>query len=342
MFDRKLGRREALRITAVAGASLAVGGGFVADLLRQARLRRVSETRSRMGTVVTISLVHPEADTARRMVSAAFAEIDRLEGLLSRHRADTPLGRLNKTGRLDAPPAELLDVLRRAEDYSQRTEGAFDVTVAPLLRLYERSFGDEGRVPTDAEVAAAQRLVDYRALRVEEEAVVLDDPRMSVTLDGIAKGFIVDRTIGVLVGAGAERVMVNAGGDVATAGAGSEADPWTMGLQDPHDPTSYVGLVRLGGDCIATSGDYVGSFSEDRVNHHIIDPRTGRSPTETSSVSVVASTAMDADVMSTAVLVLGSEPGVAFLEKIPGVEGLIVTKDGRRVSTSGLGLYSSP
>jgi len=340
MTDRKLGRREALRITAVVGVSVAFGGGFVADLFRRAGLQRVSETRLRMGTVVTITVVHPEAEAARHLVAASFAEIERLDGLLSRHRPDTPLARLNRTGRIDAPPSELLDVLVRAQECSRRTDGAFDVTVAPLLQLYERSFADGGVAPTRGEVEAARRLVDHSALRVGEDAVVLADPRMSVTLDGIAKGYIVDRTVAVLVRGGAERVMVNAGGDVATAGSGSERDPWTIGIQDPHDPTDYVGLVRLGGECIATSGDYIGSFTEDRSHHHIIDPRTGRSPTQASSVSVVAATAMEADALSTAVLVLGPEAGIAKLEEIPGVEGVIVAKDATRVRTSGLDLYA--
>jgi FAD:protein FMN transferase len=340
MLNRPVNRREALRITAVAGVSTVFGGGLAVGILRQAGLQRISETRSQMGTVVTITVVHPEAEIARRMVTASFVEMARLEGVLSRHRDDTPLARLNATGRLDGPPSELVTVLERANHYARKTNGAFDVTIAPLLTLFEHSFDDLGRAPSQVDVTAARELVDYRALHVTDEAIEFEDTRMSVTLDGIAKGFVVDRTIDVLIAGGAERVMVNAGGDMATGGSGSEEEPWTVGIQDPNDATDYVGLVRLGGDCIATSGDYIGSFTEDRRFHHIIDPRSGRSPEQSSSVSVVASTAMDADALSTAVLVLGPERGVELLERTEGVEGVVVRKDGALVRSSGFGAHA--
>jgi thiamine biosynthesis lipoprotein len=340
MLNRTVSRRDALRITAVAGVSTVFGGGLAVGILRQAGLQRISETRSQMGTVVTITVVHPEAAAARQMVTASFAEMARIEGVLSRHRDDTPVARLNATGRLEGPPPELVTVLERANHYSRETNGAFDITIAPLLTLFEHSFDDLGRTPTEGDVTAARELVDYRALHVTDESIEFEDARMSVTLDGIAKGFVVDRTIDVLIAGGAKRVMVNAGGDIATGGPGSEAEPWTVGIQDPNDATDYVGLVRLGGECIATSGDYIGSFTEDRQFHHIIDPRTGRSPEELSSVSVVASTAMDADALSTAVLVLGPERGINLLENTEGVEGVVIRKDGALVRSSGIGRHA--
>jgi thiamine biosynthesis lipoprotein len=335
-------RRQALRITAVAGTGLALGGGLVAGVLRRAGLHRVSESRTRMGTVVTITVVHPEADEARRMVGASFEEMERLESVLSRHRPDTPLSRLNTTGLLSDPPPELVEVVERAEAYSVLSDGAFDVTVKPLLDLYGAAFDGGDRPPSERDVRAARALVDHRGVRIEGDAIRLADPRMSITLDGIAKGYIVDRTIDVLVASGADRVMVNAGGDMASAGDGSVDDPWTVSIQDPRDERRYVELVRLAGDCIATSGDYMRTFTEDRRFHHIIDPRTGYSPTHTSSVSVLAPTAMDADALSTAVLVLGPVEGRALLEGLRGVEGVVVGKDGVQVRTSGMRRHVVP
>ena len=335
-------RRQALRITAVAGAAVALGGGLVSGILRSAGLHRVRETRTRMGTVVTITVVHPEVDAARRMVSASFAEMERLESLLSRHRPDTPVARLNEVGSLVEAPPELVEVVERAQTYSAITDGAFDITIEPLLDLYGRWFASAEAAPSGEDVRAVLKLVDYRGVRVQGHSIQLADPRMSITLDGIAKGYIVDRTIDVLVAGGAERVMVNAGGDMASAGDGSVDDPWTVSIQDPHDEGRYVELVRLGGDCIATSGDYMRTFTEDRRFHHIIDPRTGYSPTLTSSVSVVASNAMDADALSTAVLVLGPVKGLDLLEELDGVEGVIVTKTRQQVRTSGMRRHAVP
>lgn len=335
MSDGSLSRREALRITAVAGLSAAFGGGLTVGVLREARLRRVSETRTRMGTVVTLTSVHPDAAAARAMIRAGFDEMARLESVLSRHRPDTAVGRLNAAGNLVEAPTELLTVLRRAREVSEQSEGAFDPTVAPLLGLYERVFESTGRPPADADVRAALVLVDYRGVEVAGRAVSFADPRMSITLDGIAKGYIVDRTIDVLVRRGAERVLVDAGGDMSTAGSGSTVDPWTVAVQDPHRPRGTVGVVQLGGQCIATSGDYMGSFTRDRRFHHIIDPRTGWSPPALSCVSVVARTAMLADALSTTVMVLGAERGLELLARRPDVEGLIVTKMGERLRSPG-------
>ena len=329
-------RRQALRITAVAGIAAAFGGGLTAGVLRQLGLRRVSETRSQMGTVVTMTVFSHDAAEARSWITDAFAEMERLEALLSRHRSGTPVASLNASGRLDDAPPELVEVLAAAGRMSDVTGGAFDVTVAPLLSLYERSFAERAAPPSDGELARALELVDYRGLRVENGRVMLQAPGMAITLDGIAKGYIVDRTTSVLAERGAERVMVNAGGDIATVTTGSSDEPWTVGIQDPHTD-GMIGLLGLGGDCIATSGDYMSTFSDDRRFHHIIDPRTGRSPEETSSVSVMAATAFEADALSTALLVLGPAEGLQMLEARTGVEGMIVTKDGRQVRSGGLG-----
>lgn len=333
--EARMNRREALRITAVAGLATAFGGGIVSALLRDAGLHRVTRTRSRMGTLVTLTVIHPDADEAAVMMDAAFSEMERLEGVLSRHRRQSALGRLNAEGRLDRPPAELVEVLGGALALARMSGGAFDPTVLPLLDLYRRSFESRGTPPTDDEVARRRTRVDHRRVRLSGGEVVLEGSGMALTLDGIAKGFVVDRTVATLVRRGAERVMVDAGGDMAASGEGSVTDPWTVSVQDPHRRGASAAMLRLAGEGVATSGDYLNRFSLDGRHHHILDPRTGRSPEHTSSVSVVASTAMEADGLSTAIMVMGPERGLELLRRTKGVEGLVVTKDGQRYRTPG-------
>ena len=287
-----------------------------------------------MGTLVTITVVHPDGEAARWMVEGAFAELTRLEGILTRHRSESPLGRLNRTGRLEDAPAELLEVLGAGLALAERSGGAFDPTVLPLLRLWERAEAAGAR-PHETALRAAHDRVDWRRVRVAGREVRLEGTGTEVSLDGIAKGFVVDRTVETLVSAGAERVMVDAGGDVATGGDGSTADPWTVAVQAPRDPASAAGGVRLGGRAVATSGDYLRSFTTDRAHHHILDPRTGRSPEVAASASVVAGRAMDADGLSTALLVLGPSDGLALLERVPDAEALVVDKDGRAWPSQG-------
>jgi thiamine biosynthesis lipoprotein len=334
---KKLPRREALRITALAGVTLAMGGGLTAAILRQAGLHRVRVTRAQMGTLVTVTVVHPDAPTARAMVESAFAEIERLEDILSRHRPTTPLARLNAEGAVADAPAELTRVVTKAIELGEHSEGAFDITVAPLLDLYAAGYWREGGVPpTDAEVEGLLARVDYRGVHVNGSRISLARPGASVTLDGIAKGYVVDRAVAKLVEAGAEHVIIGASGDMA---AGGHDEPWQVGVQDPRQPTGVLGVLELQGQCVATSGDYMQTFTPDRALHHIIDPRTGRSPAHTSAVTVLAPTAMEADALSTTAFVMGPQKGLALLERLEGVEGMIVTKSQEVLTTSGFGRY---
>ncbi len=328
-------RRDALRISAVAGISVAFSGGLVAALIREARLHRVSRTRTRMGTLVTLTVIHPEAGAGNEMIDAAFAEIERLEGVLSRHRPTSALGILNARGVLADAPTELVTVLTEALRLAEATGGAFDPTVLPVLDLYRASYASAGKRPPDPVVDAALRLVGHEQVRLEGRRISLETQGMGVTLDGIAKGFIVDQCVTLLKELGAGRVLVDAGGDIGSAVSPTADEPWTVAVQDPHRGDRHVGILRLDGDAVATSADYQHSFTLDRTVHHILDPRTGRSPGETSSVSVSAPTAIEADGLSTAIMVLGPVAGIAHLEKRPGAEGLVVTKDGSRFSTAG-------
>jgi thiamine biosynthesis lipoprotein len=326
-------RREALRITAVAGIGLALAGGGVAELVRRANLHRVSVTRTQLGTAVTVTVVHPDADEAHAMVNGALNEIERLEGVFSRYRSETPVARLNREGRVTDAPGELLEVVSSALDYSRMTGGAFDVTVAPVLNLYVSRFAVTDVPPTDAEVSAAMALVGWQGLRVNGRTIVLERPGMAITLDAIAKGFVVDRAVATLTAAGADRVIVDAGGDMATRANGD--DPWQVAIQNPHDSRGSLGVVQLRGESLASSGDYMQYFTPDRRLNHTIDPRTGRSPQHSSGSSVRAPTAMDADALSTAVFVLGPHEGIALLDRLERIEGMLVTKTGELFASRG-------
>ena len=339
--SRSLPRRQVLRITAAVGASALLGGGLLRAALERAGLHRVRQTRTQMGTLVTITAVHPDAEAARMMVADTFDEIERLEGLLSRHRLGTPVWRLNESGVVRAPPRELLDVVQQGLDYSALTAGAFDITIAPVLNLYNSSFFDTGAAPPQGEVLRALALVGFQHVQVSDREIVFERAGMAVSLDGIAKGYIVDRAVAVLRERGATRVLLNAGGDMASAGESFEGDAWRIGLQDPRVADGSLGVLRLRGESLATSGDYMQYLTPDMSLHHIIDPRTGFSPAHTSGVSVVAPSAMEADALSTAVLVLGPGEGMELLDRLDGVEGMIVTKDQTVLRSRGLSRYTA-
>jgi len=334
-----LSRREALRITASVGLTLAFGAGVTGAILRQAGLHRVSVTRTQMGMPITVTIVHPERDGARTLVQIAFQEIERLESILSRHRPVTAVSRLNRAGIVHLPPPELTEVLRRAFEYSVMTEGAFDCTVAPLLDLYVDRYWRMGVTPVARDVSAALALVGYEGIRIEDSHIALQRPGMAVTLDGIAKGYILDRSVSLLAASGAERVLVEAGGDIGSTAVEAGAESWQVTIRDPLRSGGSLGTLALRGECVASSGGYLQNFSERQQLHHILDPRTGLSPDHTSAVTILAGSAMDADALSTAVFVTGPEAGLALLGRLPNVEGLIVTKGDERLTTSGFTRY---
>ena len=320
-----------------AGGVLALGGGLASAVLRRAGLHSISDTRTRMGTLVNVNVVHPEASQARALAAAAFDEIDRLAAIFSRHQPDTPVSRLNRDGALSDPPAELATVMRRALHFGELTGGAFDPTVSPLVDLYRTSFSETAAPPTTAAVEDARARGGYRHIRLDADGIAFGRPGMSVSLDGIAKGYILDRVVELLSGAGAAGVLADAGGDIA-AGEGEVAGSgWPVGVQHPRDPTGIVAVMEVRNQGVASSGDYMRAHTPDRRYHHIVDPRTGTSPDHTSAATVVAPSAMDADALATAAMVLGPVEGIELLERLAETEGLLFTKELDPVRSSGFG-----
>ena len=330
-------RRKALRVGGAAGLLLAMGGGLTAAILRRAGLHSASDTRTRMGTLVHVTVVHPEAARARELAGAAFDEIDRLEAVFSGYRPDTPVSRLNRDGVLDDPPAELAAVVRRALHFAELTGGAFDPTVPPLIELYRNSFAESGAPPAEHALEEAMSRVGYRHVTADAGRIAFARPGMAVSLDGIAKGYVLDRVVEQVAGAGAAGVLADGGGDLS-AGEGEVAGAgWPVGVEHPREPGTLLGTIEVRHQGVATSGDYMRAYTADRRHHHIVDPRTGSSPGHASAATVVARSAMDADALATAAMVLGPVQGIELLERLDGTEGLIVTRDLDLVRSSGFG-----
>jgi thiamine biosynthesis lipoprotein len=181
-------------------------------------------------------------------------------------------------------------------------------------------------------------LVDYRQIELAGDRVALQIPGAAVTLDGIAKGRVIDGGVAALQQAGFDQIVVEAGGDLRTLGRRPDHTPWRVGVLHPRpaSPGELLAVLTVGGEAVATSGDYMNSFTADFRQHHILDPRTGESPDELAAATVLASTALEADALGTALMVLGSAAGLALAERLPGVEALVVTKGLRVLQTGGV------
>ena len=257
-----------------------------------------------LGADASLLIHHPDAAEAARLTMVARAEIERLEKIYSLHRDDSAVVRLNREGRLDGPPAELVTLLLRARRWSETSGGAFDVTVQPLWKLYHDYFSDptsDPDGPPNAAVAKAQRLVDFRALEVSPDRITLARPGMAVTLNGIAQGDITDRVAELLRAEGLTQSLIELG-EMRALGGHPEGRPWRVGIKDPYDSATLVAQIDLTDRAIATSSVTGTVFDASGRQHHLFDPTSGRPSRGLISASVIAQRACDADAFSTALL----------------------------------------
>ncbi len=286
-----------------------------------------------LGTTVRLRAAHADAAQADRALDAATATLREVEASMSLFRDASELSRLNRDGRLRAPSARLLTVLREAQLVSERSGGAFDVTVQPLWGAYDRA-RQAGRLPTDAERIEAQARTGWQQIRIDRDRIRFMRSGMAVTLNGIAQGYAADAVRATLQAHGVEHALIDTG-EFGAIGRNERDEPWNVGIEDPHDSTRLLTALALNGRALATSADHRSSFSTDRRHHHIIDPATGDSPPALSSVTVVADTAMRADAL-TKVMFMARPDRIAALARQWGVGVLWVDKQGRRDATPGL------
>jgi thiamine biosynthesis lipoprotein len=313
---------------------------------RQALAARLSFERPMMGTSVEVILWDSDPEASAKAVDLAYAEIERIEELLSVRRRESKVSEVNRSAgeRPVQVPAELFWLIRESNRISRASDGAFDITVQGLGDLWD-FHSPVFRVPDAEAVRDRLNLIDYRKIRLQQEmsTVFLEKPGMQISLGGIAKGYAVDRTVGVLRESGIKGGIVSAGGDLMAFGKREDGGAWKVGVRNPRDPSKNICVIPVSNLAVATSGDYERyRMAGGRRYHHIIDPRTGYPSRGWMSVTVVAEHAMDADALATAVFVLGPQEGRALLEKLPDVEGIFVDTDGKVTATSTLTGTSEP
>jgi len=322
-----------MQIVAVAGAA-----GFVWHKgidLNAMGLQAVRRSQSMMGTAINFTLYSRDRDEAAAAIDEAVAKMRALEAVLSRHSPESEVSRLNSRGRLRGASPSLSELISMADRVRGLTAGAFDITVLPLVRLFERATS-AGRLPTDDEIGATLPLVDGGALKSEGGAVDFARPGMGLTFDGIGKGYIVDQGVDTLAAAGFENVYLEAGGDLMVRGFKGGKHPWRIGIRNPRPQhRQRLMVVEVSDRAVATSGDYLQFYSADKRCHHIVNPLTGISPAELASATVIAPTVALADALATGSMVMGSERSLALLDSLDGCEGLFIDKNLRVRKTGG-------
>ncbi len=307
----------------------------------------IHHARDVMGTdcAMAVVTVQAQADFAKSVLDEVEATLRRLEAAMSSWLDDSEIAAFHdaRVG-VEVPlSADTLAVLIAARDAYELTDGTFDITCRPQLELWRRA-SQQNEAPTAAQLAAARAASCWNGIQLTSTGIVKRRPDVRLDLGGIAKGYAIDAALGIMQDAGFPGGLVDVGGDLACFGSQLGDRPWLVDVRDPDVPGSLIRL-QIVDRAVATSGDYARSIRiADRRYSHIIDPRAGR-PTEAArSVTVVASTALAADIWATALSVLGPD-GLGRLPQ--DVEALIVTDAGqqrRAISTLGFRdlLTSSP
>lgn len=321
------------------------------------RVEADSGYRLVMGTFAHLKAIAKDPNTAKKCVETAFAELEKVDNLMSDYKSDSEISQVNRdSAQRDVKVSKsTLEVLQKSVEFSRLSEGAFDITIGPLSDLW-RSAAEVNTVPTDAELEQARSKVGYEKLILDanEMTVRFSVEDMKLDLGGIAKGYAIDLAVEAMRAGGAVGGMVDVGGDIRCFGLPPRGKKtWRIGLEDPTEPedadqslagnASRVLLVlKLRNAAIATSGGYRRFvLVEGKRYSHIMNRDTGASAEGMSSVTIISQDAIDADALATTVSVMGPEKGLALIETIPGIEAILITPspEYQLIKTSGAEKY---
>lgn len=301
----------------------------------------VARSRLAMGSQLRLAAWSASEATAAAAFDQVFREFDRLEALLSVWKPGSDVVRLNAAAG-QAPVAvgpDTLLVLEAAAQASEWTGGKFDITFGALADIWKFDHDQDNTVPDRKAIEARLPLVDYRLVQIDRArgTAFIRKAGGRVHLGGIGKGYAVDRAAAILRQRGFRDFLIQSGGDLYVAGRNNDV-PWKLGIADPRGANGQTfATLELGDGTLSTSGDYERSFMKDGVRyHHLLDPDSGTPAAGARSVTIVTDSAMLADTLSTGVFILGPVQGMALIEKLNQVEGVIVTAANQVLVSSGL------
>ncbi len=300
----------------------------------------VKRSQLLMGTVVFVTAVGKDESTTQQAAKAGLDEIRRLEELLSTWIPTSELSQVNAAaGREPIQVSqETFAVLTRSLEMAKLTQGGFNVAVGPAVKAWDAS--GEGQVPSQEDLEALRPQMELSNMQLDEKtrSVWLRHPGMSVDVGGIGKGYAADLAARVMQASGATAGVVAVSGDIKTFGRMPDHQRFVFGIQHPRKEQGEVlGRIELEDEAVSTAGDYQRYFMKDGVRyHHILNPATLLPARECQSVTVIAKDGVLADGLDTGIFVMGPDKGMALIESLPDVEGVIVDQDGTVLVSSGL------
>ncbi len=295
------------------------------------------ESRVLMDTYCSITVVSSSREKAEEAIEAGFAEIKKLGTLINYYSDTSELSEINRSAGMKPVRVskETLELINIAVHTSEITNGAFDPSIAPVIKIWDFSRQNkQPSVPEGNSITNAKKLVDFEKIQINDIAseVYLEKKGMEIDLGGIAKGYAADKAVDAIKIKGITSALVAIAGDIRGFGLSTSGKAWNVGIQDPRPETEsekpwedIIASLRLEDRAISTSGDYQRFFFQNgKRYHHILDPETGYpADTDLISATVIAPDGYVADGLSTAVFVLGAEKGLALINKL-GLDAVLV------------------
>ncbi|MFH0925480.1 MAG: FAD:protein FMN transferase [bacterium] len=314
------------------------------------------ESQFLMGTIIEISVVSTSETDAHRAIQVSLYRLKEIERMMNFWDTQSELSLLNQRAPSEevVVKQELYYLIKKAVGYSQLTEGAFDITIGPVFRLWNFRDGG-GNLPAPFQLSQALTRIGYTNIIFNDvkHSLKFRQPNLEIDLGGIAKGYAADQAVLALKNSGIDSALVSVGGNLKALGKKQKNHYWNIGIRHPRKEeekrrrgqedkrirrqNELLATLTLTDKAVSTSGDYERFFIKDGIRyHHILNPKDGYPANDCQSVTIVATEATTADALSTGVFILGPKKGLALIEAQPGVEGVIVDKEGKTLISSGL------
>ena len=296
-----------------------------------------------MGSAFEFIIVE-KPDVGYELIETAIDEVKRIENLLTEFSSTSQTSQINQSAGIKSIPVdeEVYAIIKRCNEISKLTQGAFDITAVALRKLYNFK-GQNFSLPDEDQIRNVLDVVSYTKIDLSKSnEVFLTKPGMHIAFGAIGKGYAADRVKKILKEKGVEHAVINASGDLTAWGSRLEGTPWKVGIADPNNPSNMMAWLPIDNSSVATSGDYEQYFERNGIRYsHTIDPKTGHPVQGIKSVTIFGPSAELCDALATAVTIMGVTVGIHFLEQLPNVHGIIIN-DRNKIFTSRYLKWNNP
>jgi len=311
-LNNSFNRRRFIKIIGLSGIG-AVAGGVLVNM-KDKPLHKVNWEGIALGAPSNITLFHHDKKEAQKILNKSIKQISKLENLFSLYKSDSQLSILNREGFYDNPDKEMIKLFNLSMQYSALTEGAFDITVQPLWQLYNKSFSKDKMPPKEKDINKILDLINWKSIEISENKINYSNKGMSVTLNGIAQGYITDKVTETLINYGVNNTLIQLG-EYRAIGKHPDNRKWKLLLSNPEHSAS-IGEIEFENSAVATSAGKGTTFDQYGMHHHIFNPKDGLSSNNILQATVTSKSATEADALATSFLIMNKDKSSQLAQKL--------------------------